>query len=133
VQIERMDAAAFFGLFAELLKDNPPGPQDYPMIHRLERVGFRVGQSFDLNAAAPDIKQAFERATAAGQEGGWRRRPGLGLQHDRGQLWRKLPRACGDCLFRARGKPAAGCRLPSPFNRQRGKAAGRQQPVCPPF
>jgi hypothetical protein len=57
-----MDAATFFGHFAELLKDNPPGPFDYPMIHRLERVGFKVGASFDLNAAPPEIKQAFERA-----------------------------------------------------------------------
>jgi len=32
-QVERMDAATFFGRFAELLKDNPPGPFDYPMVH----------------------------------------------------------------------------------------------------
>src|SRR6516162_6968947 len=60
--VDKMDAATFFGHFAELLKDNPPGPFDYPMIHRLERVGFKVGASFDLNAAPPEIKQAFERA-----------------------------------------------------------------------
>jgi len=67
IQVERMDAAAFFGRFAELLTDNPPNALDYPMIHRLERVGFRVGQSFDLNAAPPAIKQAFERATSDGK------------------------------------------------------------------
>jgi len=66
IQVERMDAAAFFGRFAELLTDNPPNALDYPMIHRLERVGFRVGQSFDLNSAPPAIKQAFERATSDG-------------------------------------------------------------------
>lgn len=38
-QVERMSAGDFFALFAGLLKDNPPGPFDYPMIHRLERVG----------------------------------------------------------------------------------------------
>jgi hypothetical protein len=37
------------------------------MIHRLERVGFKVGQGFDLNAAPPDVKKAFERATADGK------------------------------------------------------------------
>jgi hypothetical protein len=38
VQIERMDAATYFARFAKLLKDNPPGPFDYPIMHRLERV-----------------------------------------------------------------------------------------------
>jgi hypothetical protein len=66
-QVERMDAATFFARFAELLKDNPPGTHDYPMIHRLQRAGFNVGQGFDLNAAPPAIKQAFERATADGK------------------------------------------------------------------
>jgi hypothetical protein len=61
-----MDAATYFGRFAELLKDNPPGLVDYPMIHRLERVGFRVSQSFDLNAQPANIKQAFVRGAADG-------------------------------------------------------------------
>jgi hypothetical protein len=67
VQVEKRDAATFFARFAELLPDNPPGTHDYPMIHRLQRLGFDVGQSFDLNAAPPAIKQAFERATADGK------------------------------------------------------------------
>ncbi len=65
--VDRMDAATFFARFAELLKDNPPNPVDYPMIHRLERVGFKVGQSFDLAAAPADIRQAFERGYADGR------------------------------------------------------------------
>lgn len=67
VQIERMDAAIYFARFAELLKDNPPGPFDYPMIHRLERVGFKVGQNFDLNVTPPQIKQAFVRGSDDGK------------------------------------------------------------------
>jgi hypothetical protein len=67
VQVEKMDAAAYFARFAELLKDNPPGPFDYPMIHRLERVGFNAGRNFDLNGAPPQIKQAFERASRDGK------------------------------------------------------------------
>jgi hypothetical protein len=67
VQIEKMDAATFFARFAELLKDNPPGPFDYPMIHRLERLGFKVGQNFDLNVTSPSIRQAFERGTTDGK------------------------------------------------------------------
>ena len=67
VKVEKMDAGTYFARFAEVLKDNPPGPFDYPIIHRLERVGFKPGQSFDLNAASPSIKQAFERGTADGR------------------------------------------------------------------
>jgi len=66
-QVERMDAAAYFARFAELLKDNPPQSCDYPMIHRLERVGFKVGEKFDLDAAPPTIKAVFERATVDGR------------------------------------------------------------------
>jgi len=65
--VDQMDAATFFGRFAELLKDNPPNPVDYPMVHRLERVGFKVGQSFDLRAAPASIRQAFERAYGDGK------------------------------------------------------------------
>jgi hypothetical protein len=63
-----MDAATFFARFADLLKDNPPGTHDYPMVHRLERVGLSVGRSFDLKAAPPEIRQAFERATSDGKQ-----------------------------------------------------------------
>jgi hypothetical protein len=66
VQVDRMDAATYFGRFAELLKDNPPNAVDYPMIHRLERLGFKIGQSFDLSAQPAGIQQAFMRATADG-------------------------------------------------------------------
>jgi hypothetical protein len=66
VQVEKMDVATYFARFAELWKDNPPGPFDYPMIHRLERIGFKAGQKFDLNSTPPQIKQAFERASIDG-------------------------------------------------------------------
>jgi hypothetical protein len=66
-QVDKMDAATFFARLAKLLKDNPPGPCDYPMIHRLERVGFKVGQSFDLKDVPPDMRRAFERAAADGK------------------------------------------------------------------
>ena len=61
VQVANMDAATFFARFAELLKDNPPNQVDYPTLHRMERIGIRVGKSFDLNAASTEIKDALER------------------------------------------------------------------------
>ena len=66
VRVDNMDAAAYFGLFATLLKDNPPALVDYPILHRLERLGFKAGSAFDLKAAAPKIQQAFAQGLAEG-------------------------------------------------------------------
>lgn len=65
--VDKMDAATYFGRFAELLKDNPPTQVDYPIVHRLERAGFKVGQNFDLAKAPANIRQAFERGYADGK------------------------------------------------------------------
>jgi hypothetical protein len=46
------------------MKDNPPNQVDYPTIHRLERVGIKVGETFDLNGVPENIKAVFERAYA---------------------------------------------------------------------
>jgi hypothetical protein len=67
LQVDKADAATFFGCFAGLLKDNPPQPCDYPMIHRLARMGFKVGEKFDIKTAPSDIKRVFERGTADGK------------------------------------------------------------------
>lgn len=65
-QLRRMDAATYFGNFSDFLVDNPPGPLDYPMIHRLERIGFKVGSHFDLTSAPAPVQQALARAAADG-------------------------------------------------------------------
>jgi hypothetical protein len=65
--VDKMDAATYFGRFAELLKDNPPNQVDYPIVHRLERTGFKVGQSFDLAKRPANIRQAFEKGHADGR------------------------------------------------------------------
>jgi len=67
VQVDRMKAETFFSRFAELLRDNPPGPHDYPILHRLERVAFGSNQPFDLASAPPSIRQTFERAAEDGK------------------------------------------------------------------
>jgi hypothetical protein len=67
VQVDKMDAAAYFARFAELLKENPPGSLDYPMVHRLERLGFQIGRPFALEATPLLIRQAFARGAADGK------------------------------------------------------------------
>ncbi|MGE8064166.1 DUF1254 domain-containing protein [Pseudomonas sp. NPDC089569] len=67
VQVSQMDAATFYGHFSDLLKDNPPSEADYPMVHRLERLGFKVGQHFDANTVPAPIRQSLERAMVDGR------------------------------------------------------------------
>jgi hypothetical protein len=102
MQVEEMDAATYFARFAELLKDNPPGPFDYPMIHRLERVGFNAGQNFDLNGAPPQIKQAFERASTDGKASVAKAARQAGGEGGKGWVYTTRSGAYGvDYLYRA--------------------------------
>jgi hypothetical protein len=84
-QIEKMDAATFFGLFSKLLKDNPPHANDYPMLDRMRRIGIEPGKDFKLSDAPKEIQEALNAAppvairqikeawsTAGRQTNGWR-------------------------------------------------------------
>jgi hypothetical protein len=61
-QVRKMDAGAFFALFAELVKDNPPHANDYPILARMRRIGIEPGKSFSIDAAPPEIQQAIRAA-----------------------------------------------------------------------
>lgn len=63
-QVAQMSPAAFYSLFAETLKRNPPHATDYAILLRMERVGLIPGQSFDLAAADPAIQRGLSRAAA---------------------------------------------------------------------
>lgn len=65
-QVAKLDPAAFFSLFAELMKRNPPHAADYPILLRMERLGIVPGQSFDLTKADPAVRNALTRAAADG-------------------------------------------------------------------
>ena len=61
-QVQTMSPAAYFALFAEALKRNPPHAADYPMLLRLERLGLVAGQGFDRTRADPTVQRALNRA-----------------------------------------------------------------------
>ena len=65
-QVEKMDAAAFFGLFAKLAKANPPHANDYPILAQMARLGIVPGETFDLGKVSPEARAALEAAPAAG-------------------------------------------------------------------
>lgn len=63
-QVDQMDAATFFALFADLVKDNPPHANDYPMLDRMQRIGIEPGKSFKFADAPPEVQQALNAAPA---------------------------------------------------------------------
>lgn len=63
-RIRNMDAGDYFGRLASLLKDNPPLPDDGPMVENLRQLGIAPGKDFDINAVDADTARALERAMA---------------------------------------------------------------------
>ncbi|PAL25045.1 DUF1254 domain-containing protein [Sphingopyxis sp. GW247-27LB] len=78
-QVAQMAPGAFFALFAETLKRNPPHASDYAMLLRMERVGLVPGKSFDLAAADPAVQRGLTRAAADAYARILNRRKGLSL------------------------------------------------------
>jgi hypothetical protein len=66
-QVDAMPAAKYFAAAAEILKLQPPHLTDQPIIAQIRRIGLQAGQSFDLAAADPVVKQALETAPADAQ------------------------------------------------------------------
>jgi hypothetical protein len=64
-QVGKMSAAAFFSLFAELAKFNPPHEVDYPILHRLERIGLEPGEPFSTSELSSEVRAALEKASQA--------------------------------------------------------------------
>jgi hypothetical protein len=67
-QVDSMEAGKYFAYAAELLKLQPPHLIDQPIIAQLERLGFEVGKSFNLDAADPAVKKGLESAPADAQK-----------------------------------------------------------------
>ena len=57
-QVNAMDPVEFFGLFAKLLKSHPAHPNDFPILHRMEALGFTPGKDFDAESLSPDVREA---------------------------------------------------------------------------
>ena len=66
--VNALDAQAFFGMMAELMKANPPAPEDAPMVARMAEIGLVPGEDFDLAKLDPAIAAAIEKAPKAAWE-----------------------------------------------------------------
>ena len=56
-QVNKMDAATFFGRLNALMKSNPPAPADAEAIKRFAQIGVAPGKPFDLKGADSSITQ----------------------------------------------------------------------------
>lgn len=65
-QVNKMDGATYFNQLAQLMKDNPPAPEDAPIVEKMAKIGIIPGQEFDINKLDPAIARAFARAPQAG-------------------------------------------------------------------
>lgn len=92
-QVFAMDAAQFFATAAELLQKYPPHFQDYPMLDRLARIGFRAGEPFDLSQADPVVQAAMAQAVPAAQKKVRDRQTALGAQVNG---WRVMAASMGN-------------------------------------
>ena len=61
-RLPSMDAGTFYGRFAELMKDNPPAPDDAKMVSTLAALGIVPGQAFDIGSAGPATARALRRS-----------------------------------------------------------------------
>jgi hypothetical protein len=66
-QVNAMDARAYYTLFAELLRTNPPTAADTPMVAALATIGIVPGQSLDWSAVDPAMQRALDDAIAPTQ------------------------------------------------------------------
>jgi hypothetical protein len=67
-QVNRLSAADYFKLLAQLMKDNPPAKADAPMVKKLARLGIIPGKDFDMSKLEPAAARGLERAPKAGVE-----------------------------------------------------------------
>jgi hypothetical protein len=59
-QVNALDAQSYFNLMAQLMKDNPPTPEDAPMVGKIAKIGIVPGQALDLTKLSPDAQQAVK-------------------------------------------------------------------------
>jgi len=63
-----MDGAAYFKLFADLLKTNPPSAEDAPMVAKLAKIGIVPGQDFDASKLDPAVAKGIAASPKPGQD-----------------------------------------------------------------
>lgn len=66
-QVNALDGTAYFALFAELLKTNPPAAEDAPMVAKLAKIGVVPGQDFAASKLEPAVVKGIDAAPKPAQ------------------------------------------------------------------
>jgi hypothetical protein len=64
-QAEKLSPAAYFSLFTELSRLNPPHANDYPILGQMRRMGIEPGKPFTFDKASPEVQRALTEAGPA--------------------------------------------------------------------
>ncbi|MBX3731822.1 MAG: DUF1254 domain-containing protein [Verrucomicrobiae bacterium] len=67
-QVNALSADAYFNLLARLMKDNPPGAADQPMLAKMAKLGIAPGQPFDSGKLGPAARKAFSEVPKIANE-----------------------------------------------------------------
>ena len=67
-QVNAMDGATYFKVFAGLLKTNPPSADDAPMVAKLAKIGIVPGQDFDASKLEPGVAAGIAKAPKPAQD-----------------------------------------------------------------
>ena len=67
-QVNAMDGAAYFKLFADLMKANPPSAEDAPLVAKLAKIGVVPGQDFDASKLDPAVAKGIAAAPKPAQD-----------------------------------------------------------------
>jgi hypothetical protein len=62
VQVNKMDGITLLSRFAELTKNDPPHPNDYPILFRMKQLGLEAGKPFDASKLDPALVQTINTA-----------------------------------------------------------------------
>lgn len=63
-QVNALDAGRYFSWMARLMKNNPPTPEDAPIVEKMKKIGLAPGKSFDLENFEPAVAKAIRQAPA---------------------------------------------------------------------
>jgi hypothetical protein len=67
-QVNALDGAAYFKMFAELMKTNPPAAEDAPMVAKLAKLGIVPGQGFDAAKLDAAVAKGIGEAPKPAQD-----------------------------------------------------------------
>jgi hypothetical protein len=67
-QVRKLDAAEFWTTFGNLWTTNPPHPNDYPMLHQMERLGLVCGEQIPFDRLRPEARDVLTRAVPIAQQ-----------------------------------------------------------------